>query len=186
MISMSFDVQPLIASAGLGDRPTWLDLAIRDRSGNVFFGNRSIIEADPVIYRIELAEGSWELAGVPAGGWKSSVVQPLRIFQIAGLIIVLLLMYLVYVVGGRQQMLSAAVKERTSDLERELAERRRAEEALLLTQSTVDQATNPIFWSDHDGRILYVNNACMQGARILQRRASLDESRYSWFKLHSR
>ncbi|MDM8559697.1 PAS domain S-box protein [Candidatus Parabeggiatoa sp. HSG14] len=63
-----------------------------------------------------------------------------------------------------KELLEEKVKERTFELEKananlkeEITERQRAEEALRLTQFTVDNAANAIFWTKLDGQFFYVN-----------------------------
>jgi PAS domain S-box-containing protein len=43
---------------------------------------------------------------------------------------------------------------------RDITERKRTEEALLLTQLSVDQATDMVQWVDPDGLVVYANQAC--------------------------
>lgn len=62
--------------------------------------------------------------------------------------------------------LERRVVERTAELaatnrslEREIAERKRTEEALRLTQFSIDRAADAVFWIDPDGKFIYVNGA---------------------------
>lgn len=56
-----------------------------------------------------------------------------------------------------EEMLVSAVIKRTWELEAEIAERRRSEEALQFTQFSVDQASDAMFRVDPDSRLNYVN-----------------------------
>ena len=98
--------------------------------GRYFLGESRVFQSDPVIHRVELPDGYWEMAGVPAGGWIDSVQVPLRIAQMAGLIIIGLLIGLFYLVASRQDFLNKMVIKKTADLNNELTERKRAEKAL--------------------------------------------------------
>ncbi len=58
--------------------------------------------------------------------------------------------------------LTQAVKERTAELEMEMAVRKRSEEALQFTQFSVDHASDAMFWASPDSRLIYANAAiCM-------------------------
>ncbi len=60
--------------------------------------------------------------------------------------------------------LASAVKARTYQLELEMAERKRSEDALKFTQFSVDHASNGMFWVAPDSILTYVNAA---GCRVL-------------------
>jgi PAS domain S-box-containing protein len=130
IISITIDIPPILQAAGLDNASHGLDMALRDSNGQVFFGESRVFQSVPVIHKIELPDGYWELAGVPAGGWSDAVQVPLRIAQMAGLIILGLLVGLFYLVASRQDFLRKMVIEKTADLNNELTERKRAENAL--------------------------------------------------------
>jgi signal transduction histidine kinase len=132
LVAVTIDVPTLLREAGIGpglEGPD-VDVALRDGSGQVFFGNGSLFGLSPVVYHINLPEGSWDLAAVPPGGWGASIEKPLRLFQWVGFLLLVLLLALTYLTSSRQSLLAAEVKQRTADLERELSERRRSEDAL--------------------------------------------------------
>ncbi len=131
IVSMTIDIPAILDAAGLNFSSSILNMALRDGKGDVFYGDGSVFEADPELYRVELSEGYWELAAVPAAGWAGAVQVPLRMAQMGGLVIICLLIILFYTTVSRQDTLNLEVMERTEDLNRELAERRRAEKALL-------------------------------------------------------
>lgn len=118
LVTMELETAPLLHEAGLDTHPAELDLALRTQTGEVFYGQRAVFAADPIIYRVELPEGSWELAGVPAHGWQVSIQSMLLLFQSAGLMIVGLLVSLVYLVINRQARLALAVRQRTREISR--------------------------------------------------------------------
>ncbi|MDD4650941.1 MAG: ATP-binding protein [Methanothrix sp.] len=130
IISITIDVPTMLQASGLDNATGSLDFALRDDSGHVFYGENSVFQSLPVIHRIELSDGYWELAGMPAGGWTQSVQVPLRIGQMAGLLILGLLTGLYYLVASRQDFLNRMVLEKTADLNNELLERKKAEGAL--------------------------------------------------------
>ena len=130
MISITIDVPTVMKASGLDNATGGLDIALRDDSGHVFYGERRVFQSLPEVHRIELPDGYWELAEVPAGGWTESVQVPLRIAEMVGLLILGLLTGLFYLVASRQDFLNRMVLEKTADLNNELMERKKAEDAL--------------------------------------------------------
>jgi len=130
MISITIDVPAMMQASGLDNAASGLDISLRDDSGHVFFGENRVFQSLPEIHRIELTDGYWELAGMPAGGWTQSVQVPLRIAQMVGLLILGLLTGLYHLVASRQDFLNRMVLEKTADLNNELLERKKAEGAL--------------------------------------------------------
>lgn len=55
--------------------------------------------------------------------------------------------------------LEEEVQARTKELQKELAERKKTEEALQFTQFSVDHAAEPSYWMDRSARLVYVNDA---------------------------
>ncbi|MEG3847911.1 PAS domain S-box protein [Microcoleus sp. herbarium19] len=77
----------LIDEAGLNDPSAKLQYALQGKdssgvSGEVFFGDKSILQQDPVVLEVTLPSGSWQLAAIPLGGWAAT--SPLRGFLLAG------------------------------------------------------------------------------------------------------
>lgn len=67
--------------------------------------------------------------------------------------------YRMYRVRMIERNLKKKVDERTRELAREVAEHRRAEEALLLLDTAIESAANAIVITDRDGKIISVNQA---------------------------
>jgi len=166
LLSLVLDIPPIIKEAGLDPLPRKLDLALKDSSGKVFFGRESTYESQPVIFRIDMRNGYWELAGAPKGGWEEPIQGPLRLFQGAGLLIVGLVTCVVYLVTSRQTFLTMAVKQRTAEMERELGERVRAEEALQESEAKfrglVENSSDMIELIRPDGSYSYISPACKE------------------------
>lgn len=102
--------------SGLSPGPADLTLALRAQAGSVFFGDRAVFDGEPVIYRVELAEGFWELAAIPRSGWSASIQEHVAVFNGAALISIASLTLLVYLVVNREARLMAEVKSRTAEI----------------------------------------------------------------------
>ncbi|KXS43317.1 MAG: integral membrane sensor signal transduction histidine kinase [Methanohalophilus sp. T328-1] len=114
LTTMAVDMPYILKEAGL-DLPGHPNIAIRDDAGNVFYGEKQVYENGPVIQRIELPDGYWELGIIPTAG-HTTIQDKIFIFKSAGLIIVLLLTVITYMTINRQKRLILAVKKRTEEL----------------------------------------------------------------------
>lgn len=95
LISLVVDVPIVIEDSGLNKEAVRLDLALRDKTGKVFWGDEKVFEMDPIIRRIDMIDGYWELAGINFGGWENKIANNLRIFRLiellfGGLILILI------------------------------------------------------------------------------------------------
>ncbi len=148
-VSMTVDIPTILKAAGLNFSSGQLNMALRDGSDNVFYGDSSVFGDEPETFTVLLADSHWELAAVPAAGWAGSVQVPLRMAQMGGLVIICLVILLFYLTVSRQDTLNLMVTERTEDLNRELTERKRAQKALqerdLYLKAIFQAATNVAF-----------------------------------------
>ncbi|MCB1309085.1 MAG: response regulator, partial [Leptospiraceae bacterium] len=107
LVSIVIDVDALFDSAGLFDsdgrmrinnRNLWIAVRGRDGRGNSgehFFGNPEIYDANPVDQRIHLPGGAWQIYAIPEEGWQQSY--PGRLWlTLAGLLMSIVLPTLVY------------------------------------------------------------------------------------------
>ncbi|MEG4986532.1 PAS domain S-box protein [Microcoleus sp. BR0-C5] len=77
LTGLIIDKNTLIEEAGLNDSSAKLQYALRGKdgsgaSGPVFFGDGSIFEQNPVVLEVTLPNASWQLAAIPAGGWRAN------------------------------------------------------------------------------------------------------------------
>jgi PAS domain S-box-containing protein len=98
LASLVIDKDTLLQEAGLEDPEAKVQYALRGKDGNgesgeVFFGDKSIFQQDPVLLEVTLPSGSWQLAAISAGGWPKH--SPLRGLLLGG--------------GGLLALLSGAV-----------------------------------------------------------------------------
>ena len=172
------DIPPLLEDAGLIPAPAEIDIAIRDQSGQVFFGEAAVFTSDPAVYTVLLPEGSWKLVGVPVGGWKTIYAEELAFFQAMGLLIVALLTIVTYLFTNRQERLTTLVQKRTgelaqsnNELQQELAERLKAERAMQESEQRVQQIMDTVpegvCLLDVNGQIVLANPAAVNLLRVL-------------------
>ncbi len=77
LVSAVIDLDKLFVDSGLFDPDMPVQFAIVGRNatgsdGDLFFGRREILSADPVTVDVSLPSGSWRIAAVPTDGWSAS------------------------------------------------------------------------------------------------------------------
>ncbi|WP_293336406.1 PAS domain S-box protein [Microcoleus sp. CAWBG58] len=87
LIGVILEKNVLLEEAGLNDPSAKVQYAVRGKdakgvSGEVFFGDESIFQNNPVVLEVILPNGSWQLAAIPAGGWPEN--SPLRGWLLSG------------------------------------------------------------------------------------------------------
>lgn len=116
LAAMVLDVPPILEEAGIEPAPEGLTLALEIEEGNIFWGEASVLEADPVHYEIVLPDGSWKLWAVPQSGWQAEAKPTLHIARFSALLVVILISCLLYITIHRQESLSFEVEKRTREL----------------------------------------------------------------------
>lgn len=134
LINVVIEIPPILQEAGV-TTPKGLQLALRDGRGQVFFGKREVFEADPVIHRVELPDGHWELAAIPIMGWRGAIRRDLAIFDGGSLASVIFLSLIAYLLAFREARLALHVREGTRELSQELQHRTTVEAELRAVQS---------------------------------------------------
>ncbi|MGB3336251.1 MAG: EAL domain-containing protein [Devosia sp.] len=158
VVSAVVDVDRLYADSGLAEHSHGIDISITGKDatggdGTRFFGPDLDAE-NPVVAEVILPSGSWELAGVPTGGWAASQSNTwLRAAMIvAGALILLPIVITGRLVGERQQHFRE-LKSR----EAELAQlSRRLGLALDVSKVGVwelDLASGQETWDDHTNEL---------------------------------
>ena len=115
LATMVIDLPQVMSEAGL-DRPDRFVLALRDRHGKVFYGSPTIFDQSPAIISLGLPEGTWELAGLPVGGWKAPIAIELFVFRGVTLLVALLFALVVFQAYNKQRRLRNSVRARTEAL----------------------------------------------------------------------
>ncbi|BBN80071.1 hypothetical protein PA25_00560 [Pseudoalteromonas sp. A25] len=86
LLSVVIDIKALFAKARLEDLKNHYDVAVQGRNsknkqGEFFYGDSSIVLEDPLTFNIAVAAGQWKLYVYPRGGWqpKSATIWPFRL-----------------------------------------------------------------------------------------------------------
>ncbi len=100
MVSIVINVDSVLGDAGLLQKDSWLNYAVRGRDGlgaqgEVFLGDPALFEQQPVLLEVSLPEGSWQLAAVPKSGWTPELSY-LPLIVLGGVATALLLSSLVF------------------------------------------------------------------------------------------
>lgn len=133
LVSISCDIAPVLAAVAPDPNSVGIDLTIQDRTNHLLYGNKSVLEGNPVLGKVDLPDGSWKLAAVPLGGWEAAVSKSLLQFRGVTLAIILLLTALLYLLMSYSARLKSAVRQRTDGLRQSLTTRREEEENLSRT-----------------------------------------------------
>lgn len=67
------------------------DVSLRNKQGDVFWGDNKVFENNPVIKQIDTVDGFWEIGGVPMSGWEMSISSGMNLFVILELFFAALL-----------------------------------------------------------------------------------------------
>jgi PAS domain S-box-containing protein len=129
LINVALDIPPILEEAGISKQKS-LQLALRDSRSRVFFGVPAVFDSEPVIHRIDLPDGHWQLAAIPTMGWNAAIRRDLRIFDVAALTAALLLSAIAYLLAFRDARLALRVQEGTRQLTAELEHRKIVETEL--------------------------------------------------------
>src|SRR5512140_5096 len=121
LVSISLDLPAILAESGISGADGTLALALRDASGNSFFGPKDVWQGDPVTQQIALPEGAWELGGVPSGGWIAPLRSQVALFRFGSLLLLAFLVGILYLARNRQEQLARlAVMEERQRIARDL------------------------------------------------------------------
>jgi signal transduction histidine kinase len=128
LVAIVFNIEPLLAASGIhSPRTDEVELALRRDTGEVFFGAAEVFAKSPVMQRLQLPDGAWDIAALPRAAATESRRNPAAGFYLAGGIIIFLICLLVFLLARRQADLTETVAEQTRELQTELAERKQAE-----------------------------------------------------------
>ena len=77
LIAAVIDVEKLYRESGFYDFGRTIDFAIRGKdglgeTGASFFGDSAIFDQDPILAKVTLPGGTWQIAAIPKGGWQTT------------------------------------------------------------------------------------------------------------------
>lgn len=116
LVSVSLDLPTILAESGFNEPLSGLELGLRDDAGHTFFGSADVWQRDPVVQKINLPEGGWDLGGAPKGDWVAPILSQVTWFRAGSLLIVVLLAGIVFLTVNRQGQLAQAVADRTHQI----------------------------------------------------------------------
>ena len=154
-VGAPFRFASLLREAGLPDIEQTLHVAIRGRdgkgsSGEIFYGDPQVFAMNPILQKVSLPGGEWEIAAYPRSGW-GAVSQTAYVIRLLGLVICLLAAFWAYEMTRHLQL-------RTENEQR----LRESEARLRLHDSALNVAANAIVITDREARIIWANRAFTQ------------------------
>ncbi|WP_448206898.1 sensor histidine kinase [Azospirillum sp. sgz302134] len=171
-----FDLPPILEEANLTALEARYVYAVRRTNGQVFAGNGAVFGMDPILQRIHVPDGDWELAVAPAEGWKAAARDRAdRVpVAVAFLGVGLLVITIILLLTERRATLERLVEQRTAELDLARRDADRKADQLALAQRELEQFA---FAAAHD--LQEPVRAMGSYAQLLQREigASLDEER---------
>ena len=166
IINVTLDLPPILAEARITTQNN-LQLALRVGRGRVLFGAPVVFDSQPVVHRVELPDGHWELAAIPIEGWSGAIRRDLVIFDSGALASVLLLSVITYLWSFRDARLALRVDDGTRKLSQELQHRTTVETELRAARSryqTLVEVNPDAMLVNFNKKIVYANDAA---ARLL-------------------
>lgn len=140
LVSVDCDITPVFAEAALGDPSDGIELILQDRTDHLLSGEKTVLEANPIVSKVDLPDGSWKLSAIPAGGWQAAIERPLIEFRAITFLLTLLLTALAYLLISYRARLKRAVSERTGELHRSLTNHRDEADSLTRTLGNLRRA----------------------------------------------
>ncbi|AWK88271.1 sensor histidine kinase [Azospirillum thermophilum] len=118
-VGMVFDVKPVLDELRLGTLPPDLGYVLRSDNGVTLAGDTGVLRLSPIIERVALPDGMWELAVAPRAGWPGAArAEPgYAAFLGVFLLLAVLTEMLAYLMLSRRLTLERLVERRTAELD---------------------------------------------------------------------
>ncbi|MBE9228852.1 PAS domain S-box protein [Phormidium sp. LEGE 05292] len=170
-VGIVINPEKLYQKAGILEEKANLKYALRGKDGlgeqgQIFFGNEEIFQQNPVIVRVSLPNGYWQLAGIPKQGWNAIAPNNIWISIIGGILAVVsgIQVFILMRDPSKLREAIAKTKETNAMLQCEIEDRKRIEAEMRLSEEKFSKAflacpdamgiTNP-----SNGLIIEVNDA---------------------------
>ena len=156
LCSTIIDFDSLLKSAEIDKYTEHYKIAIRGKdglgsSGDVFFGDTTIFESNPIILEVPLPNGSWQIGAIPKAGWQQSSVLS-SLYFLSGVIIAFLLAILYLRLQQETRLKELEIEERHF-AQIELQESEQKYRAL------AENSTDVVWTLDVDGYCTYISSA---------------------------
>jgi PAS domain S-box-containing protein len=163
LAAMVIDIPPILQESGFMVKKNSIQLALKNNNENVFWGDKDIFKKNPLIQKISLLDGYWELAGIPVGGLHSFIDQRSSLFKIGSLFITVLLSIIFFLIYYRQKDLDLKIQIKTKELSDQIDVALNSEKKLRESEerfrSMMEQMTDPVYICSPDYKIDYMNPA---------------------------
>lgn len=168
--SIEMDLLPILDEAGVNDQNKLLNLGLRIKEGQVYYGDKKLFMNAPVIIPFRITGQGWELAGAPINGWGSS--NNINEVTVHGLFLVLTLLvtYSTFLLVLKQLSLKDKLRQKTFEITEkdqrfltQIMKEKQLEERIKLQESQYQELTESIddvfFAMDPEFRYTYWNRA---------------------------
>lgn len=104
LVAAVIDVDKLYQQAGLDKPNSYIQIALKGKDatgelGPLFYGSESVFKNNPVLTRVRLPYGSWEMAAVPRLGWHVPLANQVALW--VGLLLIELLVLIPLIKNAR-------------------------------------------------------------------------------------
>jgi PAS domain S-box-containing protein len=186
LVVVVLNIDPLLAIPGINSPSSDLQYALKDSTGQVFFGDESVFISDPVLFRIPLLEDSWTLAAVPLEGWQANVQSQMTYFWLSGLLLAILLSGMVFLFARRQSYLAQTVQTQMHRLSESEEQLRLAMGASNIGFFNRDLSTGRIWFSpEYKQQIGYAEDELVDDLEEWKKRVHPDDLPGTLEKVHA-
>lgn len=171
---MAFYLSDVLNESDINQTTYTVRLVLYDEKGVVYFGDRSILAGEPETVFVHLVDKRLKIAALPLeGSWHDAQKNQMGLYWGTATPFCVLLAVLTYLMVNRQSVLSASVRKRTedlllsnSDLQEEIVEHQRTEEALRQSQENLSKTLlsigEAVIATDAVGQIRLLNPVAEQ------------------------